>query len=302
MYIQHQSNRTIPVGYSAADVTELRQATWEYLQCNIDGEVDNSKSDFFGLNSYEWCSGINDWSSSGYDQVNSTFYNSTIPVFFSEYGCNTQTPRTFEEVSGGLYDGLINSLSGGLVYEYTEETSNYGLVEIDDSDNSITYKQDLINLESQFDDVTLPNITESQVFNQSIVTCNATRIRSMYQHFGANFTLPRTPDNIMDMILYGVNNSNIGELVEVNSRATNYTIFDQNDDEIDDPIVTFNAENLINAVDGTSTSISTVRSSSTSTRASSTTSTSSSSHALGNALIPASTGFGLLSLLVSILL
>jgi len=58
-YIAKHSNRTIPVGYSAANTVDLRLATYRYLQCNsLDGKTVNkalneSRSDFFGLNTYE---------------------------------------------------------------------------------------------------------------------------------------------------------------------------------------------------------------------------------------------------------
>ena len=64
-YIAKQSARTIPVGYSAADVREILQDTWEYLQCQIDGKEDQSRSDFFGLNSYSWCGGDATFQSAG---------------------------------------------------------------------------------------------------------------------------------------------------------------------------------------------------------------------------------------------
>lgn len=49
-YIAKHSTRKIPVGYSAADVREILQDTWAYMQCTH--EDDQSSSDFFGLNSY----------------------------------------------------------------------------------------------------------------------------------------------------------------------------------------------------------------------------------------------------------
>nr|CAI6682404.1 BPK_HP1_G0043720.mRNA.1.CDS.1 [Saccharomyces cerevisiae] len=81
--------QSIPVGYSAADNTDLRLATFKYLQCNsLDGnkvndDLDISRSDFFGLNTYEWCSGTSSWESSGYDKLNSTFEDAVIPLIFS---------------------------------------------------------------------------------------------------------------------------------------------------------------------------------------------------------------------------
>ena len=39
-YIAAHADRTIPVGYSAADVREVLEDTWAYLQCDIDGKND----------------------------------------------------------------------------------------------------------------------------------------------------------------------------------------------------------------------------------------------------------------------
>jgi hypothetical protein len=64
----------------------------------------------------------------------------------SEYGCNTNT-RKFEEVAA-LYNTEMTSVySGGLVYEYSEEGSKYGLVKID-SPTSVTELPDFLALKS----------------------------------------------------------------------------------------------------------------------------------------------------------
>lgn len=53
-FIQSQGYRTIPVGYSAADIAEIRPAFQNYLVCE-DGATNYAASaiDFFGLNIYE---------------------------------------------------------------------------------------------------------------------------------------------------------------------------------------------------------------------------------------------------------
>lgn len=50
-------------------------------------------------------------------------------VSLSEYGCNTNE-RKFEEVASLYGDKMTSVYSGGLVYEYSEEGSKYGLVQI----------------------------------------------------------------------------------------------------------------------------------------------------------------------------
>ncbi|CAI4048915.1 hypothetical protein N7582_004518 [Saccharomyces uvarum] len=268
-YIAKHANRSIPVGYSAADNTELRLATFEYLQCNsLDGkkvndDLDVSRSDFFGLNTYGWCSGISDWQSSGYDILNSTFDDAVIPLIFSEYGCNTKTPRTFDEVSEGLYGGLKNVFSGGLVYEYTEEANNFGLVKLDDS-GSLTYKDDFVNLEAQLKNITLPTTKEDALSSDSIYKCDSSAITKIYSGFGTdNFTLPSQPAEIANMIKYGVNGTNTGKILTDYAVPTtfNYTIKNNNGDTVS-ATVSYDKANSLNELDVTATAV--IKSTSTS--------------------------------------
>jgi 1,3-beta-glucanosyltransferase GAS5 len=50
-YIAKQCSRSIPVGYSAADVAENRLPLAEYLNCGPSSET----VDFYAFNSYSWC-------------------------------------------------------------------------------------------------------------------------------------------------------------------------------------------------------------------------------------------------------
>ena len=72
-YISQHAPRQIPVGYSAADVRQVLQDTWAYLQCEINGTTDPSRSDFFGLNSYSWCGNASSYTISGYNQLVAMF-------------------------------------------------------------------------------------------------------------------------------------------------------------------------------------------------------------------------------------
>lgn len=297
-YIAKHSNRTIPVGYSAADSVTLRRATYEYLQCFIDGdEDDDSRSDFFGLNSYEWCSGTSTWENSGYQSLNDTLSNTTLPLLFSEFGCNKNSPRTFDEISDGLFGGLLYTFSGGLVYEYTEEASEYGIVDLN-SDGSITYREDFEHLKGEYANSTVPTILEDDVEDTDVVTCDADIITDIYSSFGANFTLPEQPSDITDLIENGVDASNIGKLLDdVEAKKSNYTIYDESNDEVPSATVVFAASNEINSQSGITASskaapVSTIASSSSSTQAS--------SSSKGGAAAPAprqTTGFSLMSVL-----
>lgn len=283
--------REVYVGYSAADVVSLRMPTYEYLTCALHGnQSDVSSIEFFGLNSYEWCSGVNDWDSSGYEDLIDDFKNSSVPVFFSEYGCNTNSPRTFEEVSEGIYsDHLINILDGGLVYEYSEESSKYGLVNIDD-DDKVILSQDYFNFKNQLANSSIPTISSSDVKDYSPATCNVTLIESYDDSFNANFTLPEPDKDIQWMIDNGQNVSHPGKFVDVDdylnvyisgssassglSRATFSVSGASSSTSL---YLTISSEYLVNSISTTKNKSSSSSKSRTSSSTSSTTSSSSSS-------------------------
>ncbi|AET40620.1 putative 1,3-beta-glucanosyltransferase Ecym_6238 [Eremothecium cymbalariae DBVPG len=308
-YIAKHADRHIPVGYSAADIEELRIPTLEYLQCNslsgstVDSKLEESKSDFFGLNTYEWCSGST-WTQSGYDKLNSSLSDPGIPLIFSEYGCNTRTPRTFEEVSDGLYAGLTD-LSGGLVYEYSNEQNNYGLVDVDTSGN-IKFRDDLVNLKNQYNKLSLPDITEEDVQNITAVECSASKISSVSSNFGTkNFTIPAQPSEIESLINEGAKGSNTGSILSDYTAPTSasYTILDTDGNKVD-ATITYDSANFQNKL-GTSVSITINTSSASSTKSTSSSAASSTGSSKNEAVVgvPVYGGFtaGLIALIASLL-
>jgi len=126
-YISARGYRQIPVGYSAADVDSNRMQMAEYMNCGTDDE----RSDFFAFNDYSWCD-PSSFEISGWDQKVKNFTGYGLPIFLSEYGCNTNT-RSFQEVASLYSTSMTGVYSGGLVYEYVQETSNYGLVSVSGS-------------------------------------------------------------------------------------------------------------------------------------------------------------------------
>lgn len=151
-YMKARDYRAVPVGYSAADVSSNRQLAAEYFNCGDDADA---RIDMFGVNDYSWC-GQSSFKVSGYSEKMSLYKNYSIPIFLSEYGCNeVASSRPFTEVAA-IYSTLMSSVfSGGLVYEYSQESNNYGLVEID-GDN-VTTMTDFDNLKAQFEKVEDPS-------------------------------------------------------------------------------------------------------------------------------------------------
>jgi 1,3-beta-glucanosyltransferase GAS5 len=127
-YIASKGHRKIPVGYSAADVSENRMEMAQFMNCGTDDE----RSDFFAFNDYSWCD-PSSFQTSGWDQKVKNFTGYGLPIFLSEYGCIKPGPRTFEEIASLYSTDMTAVYSGGLVYQYSEEGSGFGIVDVQDS-------------------------------------------------------------------------------------------------------------------------------------------------------------------------
>lgn len=153
-YIKSNSPRTIPVGYSAADDLFYRVPLSHYLECCEDPEKDISV-DFYGVNSYQWC-GAQTMQTSGYDELVEAYRNFTKPVFFSEFGCNEVLPRQFDEIQALYSSEMCTVFSGGLLYEFTQGTNNYGLVDLD-QDGNVRLLDDFDALKKRYDNTEIPS-------------------------------------------------------------------------------------------------------------------------------------------------
>jgi 1,3-beta-glucanosyltransferase GAS3 len=230
-YIAKHSKRAIPVGYSAADVRPILEDTWAYFQCAIKGDDnDMSRSDFFGLNSYSWCGGDATIQSAGYDMMQSMFLNSTVPVFFSEYGCNKVMPRVFNEVQA-LYGSEMTALSGGLVYEYSHEESDYGLVQINEN-TTVSLMQDFDNLQGQYKklDLDLLQSTNATATELQPPTCDGDLISD--SGFSKDLDIPSPPDGADDLMNNGIDNPVQGKLVDVKETKVPMAVYDVSGKEI----------------------------------------------------------------------
>lgn len=129
-YIGERGYRSIPVGYSAADVSQNQYLMAQYMDC---GE-EQTRSDFYAINNYEWCD-PSSFTTSGWDVLVEQYKNYSLPLFMSEYGCITNA-RTFQE-TGALYQpDMTGVCSGGLAYQYSQSANGYGIVNI--NGNTVT--------------------------------------------------------------------------------------------------------------------------------------------------------------------
>lgn len=151
-YRDSKGYRNIPIGYSAADIAQLRPMLQNYLVC---GGVAADTIDFFGLNSYEWC-GVDTYSGSGYQLLSEMSENYPVPIFFSETGCQTVKPRDFGDQAAILGPDMNGLWSGAIVYEWLEEANDYGLVSYNPQPSAtrsgipVPMTPDFANLQSQW--------------------------------------------------------------------------------------------------------------------------------------------------------
>jgi hypothetical protein len=213
-YIKKHSKRSIPVGYSAADVRDILVDTWNYLQCTTTGDdTDASRVDVFALNSYSWC-GDSSFTVSGYDQVVSDLAKSSVPIFFSEYGCNVPAPRIFTEVPV-IYSPLMTGvLSGGMVFEFSQEPDDFGLVTIN-ADGSASLLGDFDTLQKQYASLTAAKVQglPAQKNAATAPKCSASIISS--KTFNNNFDIPAVPPGAQELIDNGIAPAPVGKIVPV---------------------------------------------------------------------------------------
>lgn len=124
-YRDQKGYRKVPIGYTAADIAELRPMLQDYLTC---GGNSSETIDFFGLNAYEWCT-PNTYKGSGYPKLQEMAEQFPVPIFFSETGCITgPEPRAWEDQDAIFSEPMVDDWSGAMVYEWIYEQNEYGIV------------------------------------------------------------------------------------------------------------------------------------------------------------------------------
>lgn len=226
-YIKNNLDRQIPVGYSAADVRSVLWDTYNYVTCALDGnEDDMSRADIFALNSYSWCGKDATFESASYDDLVEGFTKTPVPVFFSEYGCNETPERYWTETQSIYGPDMYNVFSGGVVYEWTEEDNNYGLVEIKDKQTEIL--GDYNRLKSELSKIKWEDVQSMKPSSKknSPVECKTSLIKE--KGFMNNFTLPDVPPGAQKLINNGIKPKPSGKIIDIDDYKVSLSVVDNN--------------------------------------------------------------------------
>jgi 1,3-beta-glucanosyltransferase GAS1 len=188
-YIASKGYREMGVGYAADDDASVRANVAAYFNC---GDVVD-QIDFWGYNIYEWC-GDSNYELSGYANRTAEFEGYSVPAFFAEYGCNTQgggaAGRKFTEVAALYGPDMSPVFSGGFVYEYFEETNDYGLASVDG--NSVSTLADFGAWQSQIAAVTPSSILAASYSPTNTVGQACPTVNADWE--AASSPLPPTPN------------------------------------------------------------------------------------------------------------
>lgn len=164
-YINARGYRTIPVGYSSADVSDNIEEQLQYFDC---GDA-SSAADFFAFNDYSWCD-PSDFVTSGWKAKVEKYSGYNLPMFLSEFGC-IEDERAWGEIAALYSTNMSSVFSGGLAYEYSYETNGYGIVEI--NDGTLTTNEDFDELVTAYKAATNPSGDGGYNANGSASACPA---------------------------------------------------------------------------------------------------------------------------------
>lgn len=245
-YIKNHSDRFIAVGYAATDTRSASGAgtdsvvdLWNYLGCSIEDEQDDmSRADFFAVNIYSWC-GDATFEESGYPELVKDFAKTSLPIFWSEHGCNEPvgSPRPFNEIPA-MYgrDDMVKTFAGGIVFEYTQESNKFGLVKMsntkDTESSDVELMKDFDNLSKQYQSVDWDKIKNTKVDNLNVVPppkCSSDMILGKANSFASDFSaIPTLPSEAQDFMDNGVSLDNKGKLLDKMDYKFNQKIMDSN--------------------------------------------------------------------------
>lgn len=111
----------------------------------------------------------------------------------------------------------MSTWSGGLVYEWTQETNDYGLVQVN-SDGSLSILQDYVNLQAAYNGLSIAELQSANSTASSLTppACNASLLTG---GFYSNFTLPDQPSGVASLISSGAPGASVGTTVSVTATS-----------------------------------------------------------------------------------
>lgn len=240
-YINARGYRSIPVGYSSADVSDNIEQQLQYFDCGDD----SSAVDFFAFNDYSWCD-PSDFVTSGWQAKVERYTGYGIPIFMSEFGC-IEAERAWGEIASLYSTNMTSVFSGGIAYEYSTEANGYGIVEI--SDGAVTTNEDFDQLASAFSATPNPDGDGGYSANATASTCPS----QSDEWEVANLLIPAPPSGIEE---YMDNGAGTGPGLSEDATTSHYggDTYSESNVTMDGIIIASTASNSSSSSSGSSSS------------------------------------------------
>ena len=136
-------------------------------------------------------------------------------------------------------------LSGGMVYEYSEEPDNYGLVQIN-SNGSAQILPDFDSLQKQFGTLNITYLQDLPAQNLSVTPPKCTPSLITTPGFDSNFTIPDVPPGAQALIDNGISPAPVGKMVPVTATKVSQVVQQSNGDVIQNLAITILADDQSN--------------------------------------------------------
>ena len=162
-------------------------------------------------------------------------------------------PRVFDEVQALYGPQMVGVLSGGIVYEYTNETDNFGLVQVY-SNQSAKLIVDYDNLQGQYNKLDLKNLESGNSTATKLVSpeCKSSLISS--SSFNNDFKIPNIPPGGQKLIDNGISKPNNGKMVPVTQTKVSQAVSGSNNKQLTDLAIHRLSNDQSNAPNGQDTS------------------------------------------------
>jgi len=126
---------------------------------------------------------------------------------------------------------MTGVMSGGLIYEYSQEVSNFGLVVLNDND-TCSIRVDYDNLQKQFAKLDIAALESTNATATSLTPprCVASLITD--SSFPTTFAIPEIPEGGQDLINNGIDKPNNGKLVDIKSDKVTSIVYNSDGQEL----------------------------------------------------------------------